>query len=66
MPTPQKKRKNTQKFVPPDTSVSFSSEAVANVRNHPKPWEAYFIKTSTSGEPPVRSTTHQNSIWGHS
>ena len=32
----------------------------------PKTWEAYFIKGTTSGEPPVGSKSHQDSKWGHS
>ena len=44
----------------------FCGHLVVAFKGLPKTWEAYFIKWTTSGEPPVGSKSHQDSKWGHS
>ena len=41
----------------------FVGRPIEAPKGHPKTWEAYFIKWTTSGEPPVSSRCHQCSYF---
>ena len=42
----------------PHINLSFPSGNVVIQRRHPKPWDAYITKWTTSGEPPVDLKSH--------
>ena len=43
------------------TNVSYASRTVVTFKSHPKWLQAYFIKWTIFGEPPVGLKTHQGS-----
>ena len=44
----------------------FGNKTQVILKGYLKTWEAYFIKWTTSGEPPVCLKSHQGSKWSHS
>ena len=61
-----KKQKTTEIYLYLDKNVCFSTRSLLASRSHPKMCEAYIIKWTTSGEPPVGLKIQQDSKWGHS
>ena len=65
IPTPCKKKKKL-KFEQLHTNYSFAFRTAWILKIHLKPSQAYFIKWTISGEPPVGLKSLQDSKWSHS
>ena len=65
IPTPRKKKKKL-KFEQLHTNYSFAFRTVLNLKSNLKTSQAYFIKWTTPGEPPIGLKSLQDSKWSHS